>query len=98
MSAFDENPYSVHFAQFAAKLEQYLRKNGVSCNDADMIIEESSALYFEKLGPSNKLFKFLKKQDPARVFVDSARKAIAARLPEAMSTFGSQAELAKAVQ
>lgn len=98
MSAFDENPYSVHFAHFAAKLEQHLRKNGVSCNDADMIIEESSAMYFEKLGPSNKLFKFLKKQDPARVFVDSARKAIAARLPEATDTFGSPAELAKAVR
>lgn len=98
MSAFDENPYSVHFARFAAKLEQHLRKHGVSCNDADMIIEESSALYFEKLGPSNSFFKFLKKQDPARVFIDSARKAIAARLPEATDTFGSQAELAKAVR
>ena len=98
MSAFDENPYSVHFAHFAAKLEQHLRKNGVSCNDADMIIEESSALYFQKLGPSNKLFKLLKKQDPARVFVDSARKAIATRLPEATGTFGSQVELARAVR
>ncbi|NWG36804.1 hypothetical protein [Nitrososphaera sp.] len=97
MSAFDENPYSVHFAHFAAKLEQHLRKNGVSCDDADRIIEESSALYFEKLGPSNKLFKFLKKSDPERVFVDSARRAIAARLPEAVSTFGSQVELTKAV-
>lgn len=98
MSAFDENPYSVHFAHFAAKLEQHLRKNGVSCDDADMIIEQSSALYFEKLGPSHKLFKFLKKQDPARVFIDSARKAIATRLPEATDTFGSQSELAKAVR
>lgn len=97
MSAFDENPYSVHFARFAAKLEQHLRKNGVSCNDADMIIEESSALYFEKLGPSNSFFKLLKKQDPARVFIDSARKAIAARLPEAIDTFGSQVEIARAV-
>ncbi len=98
MSAFDENPYSVHFAHFAAKLEQHLRKNGVSCNDADMIIEESSALYFEKLGPSNKLFKFLKKDDPQGVFVDAARKAIATRLPEALETFGSKVEIARAVR
>lgn len=98
MSAFDENPYTARFAHLAAKLEQHLRKNGVSCDDADMIIEESSALYFEKLGPHNKLFKILKKQDPARVFIDSARKAIATRLPEAMNTFGSQVEIAKAVR
>ncbi len=98
MSAFDENPYSAHFTRFAAKLEQHLRKNGVSCNDADMIIEESSALYFARLGPSNKLIKFLKMDDPHGVFIDAAQKAIAARLPEAMDTFGSKVEIAKAVR
>ena len=73
-------------------------KNGVSCDDADMIIEESSSLYFEKRGPSNRLFKFLKKQNPAHVFVDAARRAIAARLPEAKDTFGSEGEIARAVR
>lgn len=97
MSAFDDNPYSVHFAHFAAKLEQHLRKNGVSCNDADMIIEESSSLYFEKFSSPGKFLRFLKKDNPEGVFIDSAQKAIAARLPEAVGTFGSKAEIARAV-
>lgn len=99
MSAFDDNPYSVHFAHFASKLEQYLRKNGISCDDADMIIEESSAIYFEKLGSSaNKLFKAFKKRDPADVFVDSAHKAIERHIPEAKDTFGSTAEISKIIR
>jgi hypothetical protein len=97
MSAFDDNPYSTQFAHLAARLEQYLRKNGVSCDDADRIIEESSILYFGRLGPSNKISKFLKKDDPRGVFIDSARRAIAARLPEAIDTFGSKSEIARAV-
>lgn len=98
MSAFDDNPYSAHFAQFAAKLEQHLRKNGVSCNDADMIIEESSSIYFAKLSSPGRFFKFLKKDDSKGVFIESARRAIAVRIPEATKTFGSQAEITKAVR
>ncbi|MEO9294146.1 MAG: hypothetical protein ABI347_00925 [Nitrososphaera sp.] len=99
MSTFDENPYSVHFAQFASKLEQHLRRNGISCDDADRIIEESSAIYFEKLGSSaSKLMKMIKKQDPADVFVDSAYRAIANHLPEAKGTFGSQREISKVIR
>lgn len=99
MSAYDDNPYSVHFAHFASKLEQHLRKNGISCDDADAIIEESSALYFEKLSSStNKLLKAFKKQDPADVFVDSAHRAIERHLPEAKDTFGSSSEIYKIVR
>jgi hypothetical protein len=99
VSTFDENPYSMHFAQFAGKLEQHLRKNGISCDDADMIIEESSQIYFEKLGSSaSKLAKMLRKQDPANVFVDSAHKAIEHHIPEAKNTFGSQTEIARAIR
>jgi len=99
VSAFDDNPYSVHFAHYAGKLEQYLRKNGISCDDADMIIEESSAIYFQKLGsPTNKLLKAFKKKDPADVFVNSAHKAIERHLPEAMETFGSTSEILKAIR
>lgn len=99
MSAYDDNPYSVHFAHFAAKLEQHLRKNGISCDDADAIIEESSALYFEKLSSStNKILKAFKKQDPADVFVDSAHKAIGRHLPEAKDTFGAASEIYKIVR
>jgi hypothetical protein len=99
MSTFDENPYSVHFAHFASKLEQHLRRNGISCDDADRIIEESSAIYFEKLGSStNRLMKMIKKQDPAGVFVDSAYKAITTHLPEAKGSFGSHSEIARVIR
>ena len=95
--AFDDGSYSTHFAQLAAKLEGHLRKNGVSCDDADSIIEESSVLYFGRLGPSNK-FKFLKRDDPQGIFIESARRAIAVRLPEAAETFGSKSEIARAIR
>lgn len=96
MSAYDDNPYSMHFAQFAGKLEQHLRKNGISCSDADKIIEESSALYFDKIqSSSNKLFRLVKKWDPADIFIESAHKAIEHHIPEAKNTFGSQREIAR---
>jgi hypothetical protein len=64
-----------------------------------MIIEESSALYFEKMGsPANKLIKMIKKQDPADVFVDSAYRAIGLHLPEAKGTFGSQREISRVIR
>ncbi|MFL6411490.1 MAG: hypothetical protein ACJ71K_09650 [Nitrososphaeraceae archaeon] len=52
----DNNSYSMHFARFASSLETYLLKYGVTCHDADMIIEESSILYFEKLNWPTKRF------------------------------------------
>lgn len=97
MSTYDDNPYSVYFAQFANKLEQHLRKNGIACKDADMIIEESSALYFEKLQSTGKFFKLMRKHDPAEVFIESAHKAISRHLPEAKSTFGSTTEIARVI-
>ncbi|HXV47015.1 MAG TPA: hypothetical protein VD736_10115 [Nitrososphaera sp.] len=48
------NGCSIHFANYAGKLELHLRKNGISCRDADTIIEESSEIYFDKLhSPEN---------------------------------------------
>ena len=94
MTEYDNDTYSVHFARFAAKLEAHLLKYGVACSDADMIIEESSVLYFERLkSPTKKLFKLIKKQEPAKVFVDSAYKAIENHIPEAKQTFGSYGEI-----
>lgn len=91
--------YSVHFAHYAGKLEQHLIRNGISCRDADAIIEESSELYFEKLqSPEAKFFKLVKKRDPARLFAESAARAIERRLPEAKGTFGSYGEIAKCIR
>ena len=98
MTTYDENPYSVHFAHFASRLEEHLRKNGISCDDADRIIEESSVIYFDRLSSANKLSRLFRKQDPANVFVDSASRAIGHLLPQAKGTFGSQGEIAKAIR
>jgi hypothetical protein len=90
--------YSVHFAHYAAKLEQYLTKNGISCHDTDLIIEESSVLYFEKLrSTENRIFKFVRKHNAAQLFADSARKAIERHIPEAKGTFGSYGEIARCI-
>ena len=91
--------YSVHFGHYAGKLEQHLRRNGISCHDADAIIEESSELYFEKLQSAEaKFFKLMKKRDPARLFAESAARAIERHLPEAKGTFGSYGEIAKCIK
>ena len=91
--------YSIHFAHYAGKLERHLRKNGISCHDADLIIEESSELYFEKLHSSeNKLSKLIRKHDPAQLFAESVTKAIERHLPEAKDTFGSYREIAKCIR
>lgn len=91
--------YSVHFAHYAGKLEQHLRSNGISCHDADAIIEESSELYFEKLqSAETKFFRLVKKHDPARLFAESAARAIERHLPEAKDTFGSYGEIAKCIK
>ena len=98
MREFDNDPYSVFFARFASKLEAHLIKYGVACADADMIIEESSMLYFRKLNsPTKRLFKLLKKQDPAKLFIDSACEIIERLIPEAKQSFGSYNEIAKCI-
>ena len=98
MTTYDENPYSVHFAHFASRLEEHLRKNGIPCDDADRIIEESSVIYFDRLSSANKFAKLFRKQDPANVFVDSAFRAIVHHLPEAKGTFGSPNEIERAIR
>lgn len=91
--------YSIHFAQYAGKLEQHLRKNGISCRDADLIIEESSELYFEKVQSAEaKFFKLVKRHDHTRLFAESASKAIERHLPEASNTFGSYGEITKCIK
>ena len=91
--------YSIHFAHYAGKLERHLRNNGISCHDADLIIEESSELYFEKLHSSeNKLSKLIRKHDPAQLFAESVTMAIERHLPEAKDTFGSYREIAKCIR
>jgi hypothetical protein len=98
MTEFDNEPYSVLFAKFASKLETHLLKYGVACSDADMIIEESSILYFGKLNsPTKKLFKLLKRQDPAKLFVDCACQIIERLIPEAKKGFGSYNEISKCI-
>jgi hypothetical protein len=90
------NSYSIDFARFASRLETYLLKYGVTCHDADMIIEESSVLYFEKLNsPTKKFFKLIKRQEPAKIFIESALIAIGKYFPEANHTFGSFEEISK---
>jgi hypothetical protein len=98
VTEYDSGAYSVHFAHFAAKLEAHLIRFGVTCADADSIIEESSIIYFEKLGSAKKkLLKFVRKEDPAKVFVDSAYRAIEIHIPEANNSFGSHIELSKCI-
>ena len=95
----DSDAYSMHFAQFAGRLEQHLRRNGISCHDADMIIEESSGLYFEKAQlTENRFLRLVRKHDPAQLFVDSACRAIERHLPEAKGTFGSHGEIARCIR
>jgi hypothetical protein len=100
MASGSEDGYSVHFAHYATKLEQHLRKNGISCHDADIIIEESSVLYFEKMHSSDsaKFFNLIRKHDPAQLFTESATRAIERHLPEAKGTFGSYGEIAKCIK
>lgn len=91
--------YSIHFSHYANKLEIYLRRNGISCHDADIIIEESSVFYFEKIRSSeSKRFKLIGKHDPAQVFAESAARAIEIHIPEAKGTFGSFNEIARHIK
>ena len=98
MTEYDSGVYSVHFAHCAAKLEAYLLRFGVTCTDTDSIIEESSIIYFEKLGSAKKkLLKFVRKENPSKLFIDSAYKAIERHIPEAKDGFGSHIELSKCI-
>jgi hypothetical protein len=98
MTEFDNYPFPVLFAKFASKLETHLLKYGVACFDADMIIEESSILYFRKLNSTTKkLFKLLKRQDPAKLFIDSVCQIIERLIPEAKKSFGSYHEISKCI-
>ena len=90
MPNLDQDTYSVHFARFAAKLERHLLNHGVSCSEADIIIEDSSTIFFDKLNKPKKAFlKLFKKQDPMSLFIESASRAIQKHIPEAQKSFGS---------
>ena len=86
----DQDTYSVHFARFAAKLERHLLNHGVACSEADVIIEDSSTIFFDKLNnPKKSLMKLFKKQDPMSLFIESASESLQKHIPEAQKTFGS---------
>ena len=95
----ESDGHSVHFAHYAAKLERHLRNNGITCHDADLIIEESSVLFFEKLRSSeSSLLKLIRRRVPADFFVEAAFKAIEKLLPGAHKTFGSQSEIERCIR
>jgi hypothetical protein len=99
MAETHDDAYSIHFAHYAAKLEKHLRTKGISCHDADIIIEESSAYYFEKLhSHENKFVKLVRRHDPEELFAESAARAIQIHIPEAKDTFGSYNEIAKCIR
>ena len=86
----DQDTYSVHFARFAAKLEKHLLNHGVACSEADVIIEDSSTIFFDKLNnPKKSFLKLFKKQDPMSLFIESAIESLQKHIPEAQKTFGS---------
>jgi len=62
----------------------------VTCSEADLIIEDSSTIFFDKLNKPKKSFlKLFKKQDPMSLFIESAGEALQKHIPEAQKTFGS---------
>lgn len=62
----------------------------MSCSEADVIIEDSSTVFFDKLNKPKKAFmKLFKKQDPMSLFIESAGEALQKHIPEAQKTFGS---------
>ena len=100
MASDTRDGYSVLFARYATKLEQHLIKCGISCHDADIIIEESSVIYFENINSkdSSKFFSLIRKHNPAQLFAESATRAIERHLPESKDTFGSYSEIAKCIK
>jgi hypothetical protein len=98
MSNDHNDGYSIDFVHYASKLEQHLRKNGISCRDADIIIEESSVIYFGNMRSSDsKLFKVIGKHRLAHLFAKSAVRAIEKHLPEAKNSFGSYREIMRCI-
>ncbi|HZC88124.1 MAG TPA: hypothetical protein VE199_00780 [Nitrososphaera sp.] len=94
----NDDGYSIDFVHYASKLEQHLRKNGISCHDADIIIEESSVIYFGNMCSSDsKLFKVIGKHRLAHLFAKSAVRAIEKHLPEAKNSFGSYHEIMRCI-
>lgn len=90
MPNLDQETYSVHFARFASKFEKHLLNHGVSCSEADIIIEDSSTIFFDRLNKPKKTFlKLFKKEDPMSLFIESASHAVQKHLPEAQKSFGS---------
>ncbi|MEW6604811.1 MAG: hypothetical protein AB1351_09025 [Thermoproteota archaeon] len=99
MVEIQDDAHFVHFAHYASKLEKHLRTNGISCHDADVIIEESSAYYFEKLHSQEiRFIKLVRRHDSAELFAESAARAIQMHFPEAKNTFGSYNEIAKCIR
>ena len=94
----NDDGYSIDFVHYASKLEQHLRKNGISCHDADIIIEESSINYFgNSCSRASKLFKLVSKHRLAQLFAESAARAIEKHLPEAKNSFGSYREIMRCI-
>ena len=95
----ESDGHSVHFSHYAAKLERHLLNHGISCHDADLIIEESSVLYFERLrADDGSLLRFLRKKDPSELFVESACKAIKKLLPGAQSSYGARRQIEQCIR
>ena len=95
----ESDGHTIHFAHYAAKLERHLRNHGITCHDADLVIEESSVLYFEKLrARENSILKMITRRQPSDIFVESACKAIKKLLPGAQDSFGSQRAVYSCIQ
>ncbi|MGI0037031.1 MAG: hypothetical protein ACRD99_01575 [Nitrososphaera sp.] len=95
----ESDGHSVHFAHYAAKLERHLTNHGITCRDADLVIEESSILYFEKLrARENSLLRLLRRREPADLFVEAACRAIKKLLPGAQNSFGSAVEVNRCIR
>jgi len=67
------------------------------CHDADMIIEESSILYFEKLNWPTKRFFSSSKDESLKWYSESASKAIGKYIPEVNHTFSSFEGISKCI-
>jgi hypothetical protein len=95
----ESDGHTVHFAHYAAKLERHLTNHGITCRDADLIIEESSVLYFEKLrSMEHSLLGIIRRRQPSELFVESACKAIRKLLPGVQDSFGSQSEVKRCIR
>jgi hypothetical protein len=79
VTEYDSDILCAVFA-FAGKLEAHLLKYGVACSDSDIVIEEISILYFERLKSLTKKFlKLVKRQELAKLFIESVYKSLEKR-------------------